>query len=123
MSGSLARHLPDRPAQRADARPAAVPEHEMIEELHVEESRSGEHLGGEAQIFVRGFWIAARMVVHQRKSDSTAIEHGAKQLADAHAGSRCRTNIDPLQRQEPIAPVDDCHVQLLVRSEIGRAHV
>ena len=92
-----------------------MPEHQMVEELHVEQSRRGEDLGGEAQIFIRRLWIATWVVVDERKPNTAVIEDGPQQFTDANACPSRRADIHLVQREQSVAPIDDGYVQLLLR--------
>jgi hypothetical protein len=93
-----------------------MPNHEMVEEFKVEEASRRHHLRRKTEILFGGFWVATRVVMHQRKANAPQLNDRANQLGNANARPRCRPHVHLLQCKEAVAAVNNRHVQLLVIS-------
>ena len=94
----------------------------MVEQFQVEEASRRRDLRRETHILFRRFGIPTRVVVHQRKANTTKIQDGTEELSNPNARPCCGAYIDLTQRKETVATVHHRHVQLLVISPRQERH-
>jgi hypothetical protein len=91
-----------------------MPNDEVVQELNIKQAGCGKKFTREPEVLVGWLRVAARMIVDSGEANAMRLKDRSQQLADAHTRTRSGPRIDMTQVKQPIAPVDDGDVQLLL---------
>ena len=103
----------ERDAAIAERHERRVPDHDVVEQVDVEEPPGGERLGRQVEVVRAGRRVATRVVVDEDDARRIRADSVAEELADADEGGGDVALVDGHHLQDDVLRVQEDHAQLL----------